>query len=151
VGGWSVNRLKLDLKFYGREKYLLLAHLLAPTLSVLSLDFDSRNVGFCFSSTDCYAILDAFLLHGRLIQSLILSRFTFGANPNDISTSPQGPQPPSYLQFDFVSGADAISSSIKEGFGRLKKLSLVSCEGDIRMLVENAPIRDLRIFPRNLF
>jgi hypothetical protein len=38
-----------------------------------------------------------------------------------------------------------------EGFGRLKKLDLVSCEGYIRMLVENAPIRDLRIFLRNLF
>jgi hypothetical protein len=46
--------------------------------------------------------------------------------------------------FDFGDNLAAISPTIKEGFSRLMKLDLSDCQGDVRMVVENAPIQDLR-------
>jgi hypothetical protein len=114
-GNVSINRLELDLQFVTRENTILLAQIAAPALSSLILECYDVN-GDRLPSTDCYEILKVFFLHCRRIRSLILEEFDFGDDPA------------------------AISPSIKEGFGRLKKLFLRHCKGDVRMFVEAIPI-----------
>jgi hypothetical protein len=121
MGNVSINRLDIVVGIFGKDKSLLLAQLLSPTLSVLSLDCGPGNVDSSINSTDCYPILEVFFLHCRCIRSLMLNRADFGDDLN------------------------AISPNIKEGFGRLKKLDLRDCQGDDRMFVEATLIRDLRM------
>jgi hypothetical protein len=120
VGSISINRLELDMLFISRENATLLAQKVAPSLSSLNLQLYADEDGLALPSTDCYSILEVFFLRCRWIRSLILDVFDFGVDPL------------------------AISSSVKEGFGRLTKLDLSDCHGNIRMFVENTPIRDLR-------
>jgi hypothetical protein len=119
LGIVSINRLELDMRFVTRENALLLAQIVAHSLSSLNLKcFD--EVSGRLPSFECYEIMEVFFLHCRRIRSLILVEFDFGDDPA------------------------AISPSIKEGFGRLIKLDLSDCQGDVRMFVEDVPIRDLR-------
>jgi hypothetical protein len=118
MGSISINCLELDMRLVSIENALLLAQIAAPSLSILNLGF---RVGIPFpTSLDCYAALDVFFKYCPRIKSLILSWFNFGDDP------------------------ESISPTIKEGFGRLKKLDLTFCSGDILMSMDAAPIRDLR-------
>jgi hypothetical protein len=111
-------------------------------VSISRLDIDTRFVGKenilllaqisapslsalifnCGVGDDCYAELEVFFLRCLSIRSLILVQFNFGYDP------------------------DVISPLIKEGFGRLKTLYLIQCEGDVRMFVETTSVQDLQKF-----
>jgi hypothetical protein len=114
VGSVSINRLKLDTRSMTRENTLILAQIVAPSISSLTLSGDR------LPSMDCYAVMEVFFLHCRQIRSLKLIKFDFGDDPA------------------------SISSAIKEGFGCLKKLDLIDCKGDVRMFVEKTPIHKLQ-------
>jgi hypothetical protein len=119
LGSVSINCLDLDMKFVGVERLQMLARAVAPSLSSLSLVFYDGEA--TLPSLDCYAVLEVvFLVCSRIRSHLRFEGFDFG---DDLAL---------------------ISPLIKEGFGRLERLDLIECQGDVRMFVEAVPIHNLQ-------
>jgi hypothetical protein len=119
MGNISINRLEIEIKFVGRENAVMLAREVASSLSILQLDFEVSGDESSIPALECYEIANAYFHHCHGIRSLRLFGFDFGDDP------------------------ESISPTIKEGFGRLWKLYLASCRGDICKFVENTPILNL--------
>jgi hypothetical protein len=117
LGSVSINRLELDMKYFCKEDVVLLARFVAPSITIIHLDFYlDYPLESCYSSSESFEILEAFFLYCRGIRALHLEYFDVGED------------------------LDAFSPSIKEGFSRLKKLKMIY----YLMLVENMPIYDLQ-------
>jgi hypothetical protein len=111
-----IKHLILDTEFIEKELISMIARVVAPTLSALDLWFEDRGNHF----SDCCEALDVLFNQCDGIQNLLLVYFDFGDDPT------------------------AISQTVKDGFGRLNRLELIDCRGDIRMFVENTPIPNIK-------
>jgi hypothetical protein len=106
----TIKHLVLGIPSIGKKFIHLISRVVAPTLS---------NLLLCCKGVDpseCYDALGDFFELYEGIRNLCLDEFDFGDDPA------------------------AISQIVKDGFGRLRQLSLVRCRGDIRMFVENTSI-----------
>jgi hypothetical protein len=119
LGSVSINRLEIELQYVSEASVFLLSRLAAPSLTCLCLD-NINDDGEChFPSLLFYEIANSFFLNCRRIHSFNLCGVDFGDDTN------------------------VFTPSIKEGFGRLKELDLVHCDG-VRMFIENVPFRGLK-------
>jgi hypothetical protein len=116
----SINVLDLDMGFVGIDNATVLAQIVAPSLSILGLELYTFDSKAALPSLESYAIAEVFFLNCLKIRSLSLFGFNFGDDPV------------------------AVSPTIKEGFGRLRRLCFDDCRGDISKFVENTPICDLQ-------
>jgi hypothetical protein len=116
---YSIKRLKLDMSSLGRGYARVMAQVVSPTLSSLSLRWDDDEDT---EEVKCYEILDIFLAQCIWINTIYLEEFDFGI----YSTS--------------------ITSKIKNGFSRIQFLSLIRCHGDLAMFVDQIPVLNLCSF-----
>ena len=112
----SIRYLDIYLERVGKESAMMLAPLVAHSLSTLSIYF------YRISSLDCVEVLDAFLNQCNWIRNLRLISFDFGNDPS------------------------LISQNINDGFGRLRQLVLFCCRGNLAAFIVQIPIPDIRIF-----
>jgi hypothetical protein len=112
---YTIKHLQLEMEFVEKEYISLIARAVAPTLSSLWIG--------CFSnaSEKCIEVLDIFFEECDGIRDLHLDFFDFGYDPS------------------------SISSSMKDGFNRLRQLDLMECQGEIQIFVESTPIPNLQV------
>jgi hypothetical protein len=123
AGSCKIKRLDVDFNLIESKYFPLIAQLVSPLLSTLKLDFGHTDEG----ERD-YEILDIFLSQCLRLRNLSLVRFYFC---DDLS---------------------AITTTIKDGFARLRQFDLIGCEGDVSMFVDQIPISNLQflIYRSNL-
>lgn len=126
----KIRNLSLDMEFIGVEYTKLLARFVAPTLSILRLDFEVTSTRSSIPVIEGYAILEVILkcpwlyFYTFLIilsRHLILKKFNFGDTGEVSDTSP----------------------SISEGFKHITHLDLLHSAGKLRKFVEKTPMPKL--------
>jgi hypothetical protein len=116
----SIKRLDLEIRRIGIEYVCVMAQTVAPTLSILGLEFEEPTEEEDEElDLDCYEVLEVFFSRCIHIRALRLEFFDFGDDPS------------------------FLNPTIKDGFGRLKSLLLDGCRGDLMMFAEHIPIQNL--------
>jgi hypothetical protein len=117
---YSIKRLDLDMSRVGIEYAHIMAKLVSHSLSSLILIFKEENGEDEHENVlDCYEILGVFF--SRCLRICYLE----------------------IVYFDCGDDSSSLTHVIKDGFSRLKTFNLINCRGDVKMLVDQAPIHNL--------
>jgi hypothetical protein len=117
---YSIKKLDLDMRRIGIEFIRVMAQIVAPTLSILGLEFEEpAEEDDEETDLECYTVMETFFSSCLQICHLRLAFFDFGDDPS------------------------SLIPAIKDGFRRLISLDVIACRGDLMMFAEIAPIQNL--------
>ena len=121
---FSIRNLTLDINDIGKERATILAPLVSHSLASLHLEYE--DYGEEDRSSE-FVVLESFFIHCPWIRNLKIFGFHFG----DTSSS--------------------MSQSIKDGFIRLRQLSIFACRGNLAAFIGQIDIPNLRYLDIDLY
>jgi hypothetical protein len=130
---YSIKKLNIDMRRIGIDYLCVMAQTVAPTLSILGLEFkqpaepgEPAEEDDEDTDLDCYTVVETFFASCLQIRDLRLEFFDFGDDPS------------------------SLTPAIMDGFVRLDSLDVSDCRGDLMMFADHVSIQTLSTITLNV-